>query len=61
MICQQCETRPATLHFTKIINGEKTEMHVCEQCASENGDTFSFSNQQGLRDAQKQCARCQAM
>ena len=42
MICQQCETRPATLHFTKIINGEKTEMHVCEQCASENGDAFSF-------------------
>ncbi|KJL03015.1 MULTISPECIES: UvrB/UvrC motif-containing protein [Priestia] len=48
MICQQCETRPATLHFTKIINGEKTEMHVCEQCASENGDAFSFSNQQGF-------------
>ena len=23
MICQECNKRPATLHFTKIINGEK--------------------------------------
>ena len=23
MICQECNQRPATLHFTKIINGEK--------------------------------------
>ena len=26
MICQECNQRPATLHFTKIINGEKTEI-----------------------------------
>ena len=26
MICQECNQRPATLHFTKIINGEKTEV-----------------------------------
>ncbi|AKU26823.1 UvrB/UvrC motif-containing protein [Geobacillus stearothermophilus] len=40
MICQECKQRPATMHFTKIVNGEKTEFHLCEQCAKEHGHTF---------------------
>ncbi|MFF2094461.1 UvrB/UvrC motif-containing protein [Paenibacillus sp. NPDC058174] len=40
MICQECGNRPATLHFTKIVNGEKTEFHVCEACARERGDSI---------------------
>ncbi|WP_047154523.1 UvrB/UvrC motif-containing protein [Aneurinibacillus tyrosinisolvens] len=40
MICQECHQRPATLHFTKIVNGEKTESHVCEICAQEKGELF---------------------
>ena len=38
MICQECNQRPATLHFTKIINGEKEQFHFCEQCAQEKGE-----------------------
>lgn len=38
MQCQECEERQATLHFTKIVNGEKTEYHICETCASEKGE-----------------------
>jgi protein arginine kinase activator len=38
MICQECGKRPATLHFTKIVNGEKTEFHICESCARERGE-----------------------
>ncbi len=38
MICQECGKRPATLHFTKIVNGEKTEFHICESCAREKGE-----------------------
>ncbi|MDL4841353.1 UvrB/UvrC motif-containing protein [Aquibacillus rhizosphaerae] len=37
MECQECHERPATLHFTKVINGDKTEIHVCEHCAKEKG------------------------
>lgn len=37
MVCQECQLRPATVHFTKIINGEKSEFHLCEQCAREKG------------------------
>ncbi|WP_055105041.1 UvrB/UvrC motif-containing protein [Paenibacillus ihumii] len=38
MHCQECGKRPATLHFTKIVNGEKTEFHICEACAREKGE-----------------------
>lgn len=38
MNCQECGKRPATLHFTKIVNGEKTEFHICESCAREKGE-----------------------
>lgn len=38
MQCQECGVKPATLHFTKIVNGEKTEFHICESCAREKGE-----------------------
>ena len=38
MFCQECGKKPATLHFTKIVNGEKTEFHICEVCAREKGE-----------------------
>ncbi|MGP4082466.1 UvrB/UvrC motif-containing protein [Pseudalkalibacillus sp. R45] len=44
MYCQECQQRPATLHFTKIINGKKNEFHICEQCAKDKGDLIPGSN-----------------
>lgn len=41
MQCQECGIRPATLHFTKIVNGEKKELHICESCARERGELIS--------------------
>ncbi|WP_310178323.1 UvrB/UvrC motif-containing protein [Neobacillus niacini] len=43
MICQECNQRPAALHFTKIVNGEKTEVHLCEKCAQEKGNMFMLN------------------
>lgn len=48
MICQECNLRPATMHFTKIINGEKTEVHLCEKCANEKGEMFMGSSPTGF-------------
>jgi protein arginine kinase activator len=48
MICQECNQRPAALHFTKIINGEKTEVHLCEKCAQEKGEMFIFNGESGF-------------
>ena len=44
MDCQECHNRPATLHFTKIVNGKKMEVHLCEKCAKEKGDVMAGSN-----------------
>ncbi|MHC0039236.1 hypothetical protein [Pseudoneobacillus sp. C159] len=48
MICQECNQRPATLHFTKIMNGEKTEIHLCEKCAHEKGEMFMMNGTSGF-------------
>lgn len=44
MQCQECSEREATLHFTKIINGEKTEFHLCEGCARDKGEMLPGVN-----------------
>ncbi|QGG49220.1 UvrB/UvrC motif-containing protein [Heliorestis convoluta] len=33
MYCDECQKKPAAVHLTKIINGEKSEVHLCEDCA----------------------------
>ncbi|HLR35179.1 MAG TPA: UvrB/UvrC motif-containing protein [Tissierellales bacterium] len=47
MLCQACEKNPATLHYTKVVNGEVTELHLCEECAKDHKELefdtpFSF-------------------
>jgi protein arginine kinase activator len=44
MRCQECGERPATLHFTKIVNGQKNEYHLCEVCAKERGEAIPGLN-----------------
>jgi len=55
MLCELCKQNEATVYITKIINGNKQEMRICEKCAKENeginitGDMnfitpFSFQN-----------------
>lgn len=34
-ICQVCNKREATVYFTQIVNGKKTDMYMCSQCAGE--------------------------
>jgi len=37
MQCQICKKREATIHLTEITEGLRTEMHICEHCAAEQG------------------------
>jgi len=37
MQCQICKKNSATIHLTEIADGVRTEMHLCEQCAQEEG------------------------
>ncbi|GAV24373.1 UvrB/UvrC motif-containing protein [Carboxydothermus islandicus] len=45
MLCERCGQNPATMHITRVVNGQKTEMNLCTQCAQELGHTFNFSPQ----------------
>lgn len=38
MLCQNCNQKEANVHITKIINGAKTEMHLCEECAKQKNE-----------------------
>lgn len=40
IICEECKMKPATVHFTQNIQGKKTEMHLCEECAAQKGNLF---------------------
>jgi len=37
MQCQICNNTEATIHLTEITDGARTEMHICEHCAAEQG------------------------
>ena len=36
MKCDKCENE-AMLHYESTVNGEKTEYHLCEDCARSEG------------------------
>lgn len=47
MLCENCKKNEATVHLTKIINGNKQELKICEKCAKDLeafDTTFSFQN-----------------
>lgn len=37
MLCELCRKRPATVHVTKVVNNDKAEVAMCQQCAREHG------------------------
>lgn len=55
MLCDMCKKNEANVHITKIVNGIKQDVNLCEKCAMENGELsfvpqidfvspFSFQN-----------------
>ena len=37
MKCEVCQEREASVHLTNYLNGQKAEIHLCQQCAIEKG------------------------
>jgi protein arginine kinase activator len=37
MLCQICKENNATIHLTEIEQGQRTETHLCQQCAQKQG------------------------
>jgi len=43
MLCQACGKNVASVHVTQIVNGNMTEVYLCESCAREKGEIdFTF-------------------
>lgn len=40
MKCQNCKQNNATYHKVEIINGEKSEIHLCSECALNASNAF---------------------
>lgn len=47
MLCQNCKQRESTIHVTKIINGQTTQLHLCQECA-QKVQGFGFSIYPGM-------------
>lgn len=37
MLCQNCKKRAANVHLTEIVQSQKHEIHLCEECAQAKG------------------------
>ncbi len=50
MLCSNCSSREASFHYKYIVNGKKSEIHLCADCAKKLGyikeqdSIFSHSN-----------------
>ena len=47
MICQKCMQRESVVHLTKIVNGQKTQTHLCQECA-QSVQGFGFTIYSGM-------------
>lgn len=44
MLCSNCGKHEACVHYTHVVNGEKTEYNLCDECAKKLGiDEMDFS------------------
>jgi len=48
MLCDICAKNQATVHLTEIVDGQITELHLCERCAKEKSS--QMEQQFGLSD-----------
>lgn len=44
MLCERCKKNNATVFMQQIINGQKTEFHLCGECAAELNGSVTFDN-----------------
>ncbi|WP_411679954.1 UvrB/UvrC motif-containing protein [Clostridium thailandense] len=47
MLCELCKKNEASVHITKILNGHRQELNICEKCAKEKGEFNFYNNLEG--------------
>jgi protein arginine kinase activator len=48
MQCELCKIKAATVHLTEIVDGHRTESHLCQACAQKEG--ISIKSQLSLNE-----------
>jgi protein arginine kinase activator len=48
MQCELCKNKAATVHLTEIVDGQRTESHLCQTCAEKEG--ISIKSQLSLNE-----------
>ena len=48
MQCELCKIKAATVHLTEIVDGQRTESHLCQACAQKEG--ISIKSQLSLNE-----------
>ncbi|MGA2915993.1 MAG: UvrB/UvrC motif-containing protein [Sedimentisphaerales bacterium] len=48
MLCEICKIKTATVHLTEIVDGQRSESHLCQSCAQKEGITIK--NQLSLNE-----------
>ena len=48
MQCELCKIKAATVHLTEIVDGQRTESHLCQTCAQKEG--ISIKSQLSLNE-----------
>ena len=43
MLCEICGQNEATFHYSEVVNGKKTEHHLCNDCASKTDISYYSS------------------
>jgi protein arginine kinase activator len=49
-LCEICGKRPATIHYTEIVNNKMVTLDLCLECAEEKGIDVQKSSTYGLGD-----------
>lgn len=50
VMCKNCGVRPATIHYTEIVNNKMITMDLCLECAEEKGIEVKKDTAYGLGD-----------
>ena len=48
MLCEECKSRPASVHVTKIVNSQKVQQYLCKECARAKWEDMGFFMQPHL-------------
>lgn len=61
MLCEKCGKNNATVKYTQIINGQKSSLNICSECASQEsifdnfGSLLSFGAREGAPNTVCKC------